>query len=143
MSAKATYSTPMLHAMDIERSLAFYELLGFVTVDTDCGKPLGWARMHCEGGALMFLRAAHAVDPAVQGVMLYMYSPDLRALHAELQRSGVAVPPISYPGYMPGGEMHLRDPDGYSVLVAHWGKKEQEVWEKRIKTQPPQRGAAT
>ena len=47
----------MLHAMDIERSLAFYELLGFVTVDSDCGKPLGWARMHCEGGALMFVRA--------------------------------------------------------------------------------------
>jgi len=37
MSAKATYSTPMLHAMNIERSLAFYELLGFVTVDTDGG----------------------------------------------------------------------------------------------------------
>lgn len=33
MSAKTTYSTPMLHAMDIDRSLAFYELLGFVTVD--------------------------------------------------------------------------------------------------------------
>ena len=46
MSAKATYSTPMLPAMDISRSLAFYELLGFVTVDSDCGKPLGWARMH-------------------------------------------------------------------------------------------------
>ena len=79
MSAKATYSTPMLHAMDIERSLAFYELLGFVTVNTNGGKPLGWARAHCEGGALMFLRAAHPVDPAVQGVMLYMYSPDLLA----------------------------------------------------------------
>jgi len=41
MSVKASHSTPMLHAMDIERSLAFYELLGFVTVDTDCGNPLG------------------------------------------------------------------------------------------------------
>jgi hypothetical protein len=95
MSFKARHSTPMLHAMEIERSLAFYELLGFETVDTDGGKPLGWARIHCEGGALMFLRAEHPVDPAVQGVMLYMYCPDLRALHAELQRSGVAVPPIS------------------------------------------------
>jgi predicted enzyme related to lactoylglutathione lyase len=142
MSAKATYSTPMLHAMDIERSLAFYELLGFVTVDTDCGKPLGWARTHCEGGALMFLRAEHAVDPAVQGVMLYMYSPDLRALHAQLQRSGVAVPPVSYPGYMPSGEMQLRDPDGYSLIVAHWGPNEQEAWEQRIKAQPPRRETA-
>jgi hypothetical protein len=49
MNVKASYSTPMLHSMDIERSLAFYELLGFVTVDTDRGNPLGWACMHCEG----------------------------------------------------------------------------------------------
>jgi catechol 2,3-dioxygenase-like lactoylglutathione lyase family enzyme len=112
----------MLHAMDIERSLAFYELLGFVTVDTDCRNPLGWARMHCEGGALMFLWAEHAVDPAVQGILLYMYAPDLMALHAELQRSGVAVSPISYPEYMPSGEMRFRDPDGYSVIVEHWGR---------------------
>lgn len=75
----------------------------------------------------MFLRAEHPVDPAVQGVMLYMYSPDLLALHAELQRSGVAPPPISYPGYMPSGEMQLRDPDGYSVIVAHWEPNEQEA----------------
>lgn len=109
MSAKAIYSAPMLHAMDIERSPAFYERLGFVTADTDGGKPLGWARTHCEGGALVFLRGEHAVDPAVQGVMLYMYSPDLRALHAQLQSNGVAVPPISYPGYMPSGEIQLRE----------------------------------
>jgi predicted enzyme related to lactoylglutathione lyase len=142
MSVKSTYSTPMLHVMEIERSLAFYERLGVETMDTDCGKPLGWARMHCEGGGLMFLRAEHVVDPAVQGIMLYMYCSDLRALHAELQRRGVAVPPVSYPEYMPSGEMQLRDPDGYSVIVAHWGRNEQEAWEQRIKAQPPQRSAA-
>jgi hypothetical protein len=137
MSVKATYSTPMLHVMEIERSLGFYELLGFVTIDTDGGKPLGWARMHCEGGALMFLRAEHAVDPAVQGILLYMYSLDLTALRAELQTSGVSVPHIGYPEYMASGEMRLVDPDGYSVIVAHWGKSEQEAWDKRTKAQPP------
>ncbi len=138
MGVKASFSTPMLHVMEIERSLDFYELLGFVTVDTDRGKPLGWARLHCEGGALMFVRAEHAVDPRAQGILLYMYAPDLMALRAELQRSGLAVPPIGYPEYMPSGEMRLVDPDGYSVIVAHWGKSEQEAWEKRIQAQPPQ-----
>jgi Glyoxalase/Bleomycin resistance protein/Dioxygenase superfamily len=142
MSAKATYSTPMLHAMDIERSLAFYELLGFVTVDSDCGKPLGGARMHCEGGALMFVRAEHAADPRAQGILLYMYAPDLMALRAELRTSGVSVSPIGYPEYMPSGEMRLVDPDGYSVIVAHWGKSEQQAWEKRITAQPSWRGTA-
>ncbi len=77
MSVKATFSTPMPHVMEIERSLAFYELLGFVTVDSDVAEPLGWARMHCEGGALTFLRGEHAVDPAAQGFMLYMYTPPI------------------------------------------------------------------
>jgi hypothetical protein len=63
MSVRATYSTPMLHVMDIKRSLAFYELLGFVTVDTDCANPLGWARMHCDGGALMLLRGSTPSTP--------------------------------------------------------------------------------
>ena len=73
------------------------------------------------------------MDPAAQGILLYMYAPDLMALCAELQRSEVAVPPIGYPEYMPGGEMRLVDPDGYSVSVAHWGKNEQVTWEQRIK----------
>jgi hypothetical protein len=58
----------------------------------------------------------------------------LVALREQLLAGGVAVPSISYPGYMPSGEIQLRDPDGYFVLVAHWGKTEQEAWEKRIGT---------
>jgi hypothetical protein len=141
MSAKATYSTPMLHVMEIERSLDFYELLGFVAVDTHGGNPLGW-RACTVKVALMFLRAEHAVNPAAQGVMLYMYAPDLMALRADLQTSGVSVSPIGYPEYMPSGEMRLVDPDGYRVIVAHWGKSEQEAWEKRIKVKPPRREPA-
>jgi Glyoxalase/Bleomycin resistance protein/Dioxygenase superfamily len=134
MSAKVGYSTPMLHVEEIEKSIRFYEMLGFVTVDTDRGKPLGWARMHCEGGALMFLRAEEPLDPRTKTTMLYMYAPDLVALREQLLAGGVAVPSISYPGYMPSGEIQLRDPDGYFVLVAHWGKTEKEAWEKRIGT---------
>jgi len=134
MSVKVGYSTPTLHVAEIEKSIAFYELLGFVTVDTDRCTPLGWARMHCEGGAVMFLRAeeGHFADPAVQGVMLYMYVPDLKALREQLIAGGVKAPAIGYPGYMPSGEINLADPDGYRIAIAHWGKEEQEAWEKRI-----------
>jgi hypothetical protein len=37
---------------------------------------------------------------------------------------------------MPGGEMRLSDPDGYAILLFHWGKTEQEAWEKRIDGKP-------
>jgi len=134
MIAKAGYSTPLLHVAEIERSIRFYELLGFVTVDTDRCTPIGWARLHCEGGAVMFLRAEGPGDPAAQGVLLYMYTPDLAGLRERLLANGLKVPPIRYPAYMPSGEIRLSDPDGYLVLVAHWGKSEHEAWEKRIGT---------
>ncbi len=132
MNAKVGYSTPLLHVAEIERSIRFYELLGFATIDTDRAKPLGWARLHCAGGAVMFLRAEEPVDASAQAVLLYMYTPDLASLRESLLAAGVKVPPIRYPEYMPSGEVGITDPDGYYILVAHWGKAEQEAWERRI-----------
>ena len=132
MTVKAGYATPMFHVAEIERSIAFYELLGFATIDTDRCKPLGWARLHCEGGAMMFLRAEHPVDSSAQGVMLVMYTPDLSGLREQLLASGIQAPSIGYPPYMPSGELCLRDPDGYLVVLNHWGKSEQQAWEERI-----------
>ncbi len=134
MNIKAGFSTPLFHVAEIERSIRFYELLGFSTVDTDRCTPLGWARLHCEGGAVMFLRseAEEKVDPAAQAVLLYLYTPDLAGLREQLLAAGVKVPAIRYPEYMPSGEVLLRDPDGYVILIGHWGKAEHEAWEKRI-----------
>ncbi len=132
MSFAVGYSTPMLHVAEIENSIRFYELLGFRTVDTDRCRPLGWARLHCEGGAVMFLRAENPVDPSAQSIALYMYTPDLAGLREKLLASGVKVPPIHFPEYMPSGEVTLRDPDGYFIFVAHWGAQQQTEWERRI-----------
>jgi hypothetical protein len=49
-----------------------------------------------------------------------------------LLANGVDVPPISYPHCMPSGEINISDTDGFCVAVRHWGKTEQEAWEKRI-----------
>jgi len=136
MAVKACYSTPLLHVAEIERSLKFYELLGFETIDTDRCQPLGWARMHCDGGAVMFVSAEEPVEGSTQSVLLYMYTPNLVELREQLLAGGVNVPPINFPGYMPSGEIGLRDPDGYTVLIAHWGKEQQEAWEKRIGRKP-------
>ncbi len=134
MTVKAGYSTPLLHVADIEKSIRFYELLGFTTIDTDRCTPLGWARLHCEGGALMFLRVEgdEKPDPAAQGILLYLYTPDLQGLREQLLTAGAKPPPIKHPDYMPSGEIMLRDPDGYRIFIGHWGKAEHEAWEKRI-----------
>jgi len=132
MSVKAGYCTPMLHVKEIERSLKFYALLGFETIDTDRCVPIGWARIHCQGGAIMFLRAEEPINSPPKGVMLCMYTPNLVELREQVLAGGIDVPPIRFPGYMPSGEIQFSDPDGYPVIVSHWGKAEQEAWEKRI-----------
>jgi catechol 2,3-dioxygenase-like lactoylglutathione lyase family enzyme len=132
MPPKAGYCTTVLHAADIPRSLRFYGLLGFETIATE-GPPdwPGWARMHCEGGAIMFLLEEPG-HPATPNTMLYLYTPDLPGLCQHLAANGVSVPAVSHPPYMPSGEINLRDPDGNFIIVAHWGKPEQEKWEQRL-----------
>src|SRR5215470_3548609 len=132
MAVKAGYCTPMLHVAEVERSLKFYGLLGFETIDTDCCEPIGWARVHCAGGAIMFLRAEEPIDPKRYGTMLCMYTPDLPGLRDQLLAAGLKVPAIRYPQYMPSGEVQFPDPDGNSVILSHWGKEQREAWEKRI-----------
>jgi hypothetical protein len=136
VNVKAGWLTPLLHAADIEASIRFYELPGFTTIDTDRATPIGWARLNCEGGALMFLRAEEAFKVSTLPVLFYMYTPDLPALRERLLASGIEVPPIRYPGHMRSGEIGLKDPDGYRIEIGHWGDAEDEAWRKRIGSKP-------
>ena len=133
MPPKAGWSTPMLHVADVARSIRFYELLGFELIDTEGPATCpGWARMHCEGGALMFLLAEEPLDASAQSILLAMYTPDLPALREHLLANGVKVPPTTYPGYMPSGQITLTDPDGYIIGINHWGDEEHAAWLKNI-----------
>ena len=135
MTVKAGWSTPLLHVRNVERSLRFYELLGFETMDVELdGGTVVWARAHCEGGALMFLRSEEEEHPDPEPtphdrILLYMYTPDLPALQAQLNEAGLQTGPINHPIYMPSGELCLSDPDGYVVLIGHWGEEEHAKWE--------------
>lgn len=141
MTVKAGYSTPMLHVAEIEKSIGFYELLGYTVIDTEgCGPP-GWARLHCEdGSAVMFLRAEHPIDSSAQALILYLYTPDLPALRQHLVANGVPVPLINYPEFMPSGKINLADPDGYKIEIAHWEKSEQQIWEAHVQAKKQAKG---
>src|SRR5688500_10790129 len=131
-TATPGWYTPMLRVREIERAIPFYELLGFELIDTDRCKPIGWARMHCQGGALMLLRWDEPMDPQAQAVMFYMYTPDLPAFRERLVEKGVKVSPIQYPDHGPSGEVYLADPDGYYLGIMHWSDKEHTEWLQRI-----------
>ena len=78
MPLKAGWCTPLVHVRDVAASIRFYEKLGFQLIDTEGDDDsLGWARVHCEGGALMFVPSEHEVKADQQGVLFYLYTEDL------------------------------------------------------------------
>jgi hypothetical protein len=44
-----------------------------------------------------------------------MYTADLAGLREQLLASGIKVPLITHPPYMPSGEFYISDPDGYRI----------------------------
>ena len=130
MSERVIYSVPMLKVKDVERSVKFYEILGFVAKNimrNDEGTAF-WAWLSCyqggaeaekkdESAAVMVTLGEGLEDRETHGAMLYLYSRDLPALRERLLASGVNVSAIVSRFYMEKGEMELQDTDGHTVLV--------------------------
>lgn len=113
--------TPLIFASDVQRSIRFYEQLGFTvqnTVKDEIGE-LNWAWVQNGKANLMLARSARPMNPGAQDFMLYMYAPDVAAYRAELESKGLTVGPMNHPFYSPRGEFRIDDPDGFSIFVSH------------------------
>jgi hypothetical protein len=80
-----------------------------------------WAWLACQQAQIMVTRASEAVIPRQQAVLFYLYSPNLIELRDHLLANRVLVSEISYPEYMPKGEIRVDDPDGYCLLIGQAG----------------------
>ena len=122
-NAKVTGLIPMAHVADVQRSVEFYKMLGMELRASLKGSTNGlqWAHVACEGAHLMFARASEPVVARQQAVLFYLYTPDLVVLRDHLVTSGVRVSAITYPDYMPKGEVCVEDPDGYCLLIGQAG----------------------
>ena len=119
MDAKVTGLIPIAHAADVQRAADFYQQLGMEirgSLRDPAGK-LQWVHLNCGHADVMFTRASEPIVPSQQAVVFYLYSPDLVALREHLLTRGVKVSNITYPDYMPKGEICLKDPDGYCLLI--------------------------
>ena len=117
---------PMIPVLNVERSVQFYQLLGFVVGNRVPREgPMNWAWLFApnapdwrRGPNLMLNRSEGAIDRAIRGVLFYFYATDLVALRGELASAGRNPGPINYPDYLPKGELAIQDPDGYCLMLA-------------------------
>jgi ketosteroid isomerase-like protein/catechol 2,3-dioxygenase-like lactoylglutathione lyase family enzyme len=110
---------PFVHVDDVQRSIDFYHHLGFTlaSVYKYKGTPV-WAELESETAQLIVSTDGDPIDPAGQGILFYLYSPELAALREQLLDAGVEAGEIldGTPG--PRQQMELADPDGYVLMVA-------------------------
>lgn len=119
----------MIHVLDVERSAEFYRLLGFEIgnyVPRTGTKHWAWlyaptAADWKRGPNLMVTRSECAIDASTQEVLFYLYAADLKSLRAGLLAKGVSAGEITYPDYLPNGELRVTDPDGYTLMIAQSG----------------------
>ena len=116
---------PMVPVLDVERSVEFYKLLGFLVgnrVPRD-GK-MQWAWLYApkapdwRRGPNLMLNRSEDPDRDGRGVLFYLYVTDLVGLREELLSRGQNPGPIGYPEYLPKGECSIQDPDGYCLMLA-------------------------
>ena len=111
----------MAHVGDVERSIAFYSLLGFENLRTlGQNGHLQWAWMQAGEARLMLVRSSRPMNPAAQDVLFYLYATDVVVYREELAARGVKVSPLSHPAHMPAGEFRIDDPDCYCLLVGQY-----------------------
>jgi hypothetical protein len=114
---------PMVHVADVRHAVRYYELFGLKVRNTlkAADGEWVWAYIECEQAKIMFARASGPVVASQQAVLFYLYSPDLVALREQLTAKGVQTSAITYPHYMPKGEIRVEDPDGYVLLIGQSG----------------------
>lgn len=116
---RVTSLIPFVHVDDVERSIAFYQNLGFVVASIYKYRETPvWAALQSGGAELMITRDGDPIDPTGQGILFYLYSPDLAALRAQLLTNGIEARKIENGTPGPREEMKVTDPDGYVLMVA-------------------------
>ena len=123
---------PMIRVFEMERSVAFYRLLGFEIgnyVPREEGAPMHWCWLYApkapnwkRGPNLMLTHTPCAIDVEAQEILFYLYAPDLKAIRQTLLEAGFKAGEIEFPEYLPEGEFHVKDPDGYTLMIAQAGE---------------------
>jgi catechol 2,3-dioxygenase-like lactoylglutathione lyase family enzyme len=131
---------PFLLVSHVERSIAFYEALGFTVIKRfEPNGRLEFAGLEATSSAKMMLARVDHIpawssgDPEASGPgWLTLYAPDLEALRERLIRAGTEPGEIEGgPGPGPNRQLCVRDPDGHRHIVT-------ELWSGSVGRDPRQ-----
>jgi len=111
----------LLKVADVERSISFYEKLGFEVGNEPLKNEQGvttfvWMH-HGSAAQIMLTRAEQRLDPGSRHMMFYLYSTDMPTFREQLIARGVEVGKVTYPFWSPGGEFQVDDPDRWVWIV--------------------------
>jgi catechol 2,3-dioxygenase-like lactoylglutathione lyase family enzyme len=111
----------LFHVADVQRSIDFYQKLGFELGNEPLKNEQGtktFAWMHHGSAAqIMLTLTGRPLNPGVQDVMFYLYVTDMPAYREQIISRGVAVAEVKYPFWSPNGEFRVDDPDGWTWMV--------------------------
>jgi predicted enzyme related to lactoylglutathione lyase len=111
----------LLHVSDVQRSISFYEKLGFEVGNEPLKNDEGvttFVWMHRGNAAqIMLTLGRQQLRPEARGVMFYLYATDMPAYREQIISRGVTVGEVSHPFWSPDGEFRVDDPDGWTWIV--------------------------
>jgi len=111
----------LLDVADLDRSISFYEKLGFEVGNQPLKNEQGvktFVWMHRGDAAqIMLTRAGQSLDSGSRHIMFYLYSTDMPAYREQLISRGITVGEVTHPFWSPDGEFQVEDPDGWVWMV--------------------------
>jgi hypothetical protein len=111
----------LLHVRSVERSIEFYQRLGFELGREPLKNEQGnssFAWLHRgQAAQIMVTLTGRQLNPSAQDMMFYLYVHDLHGYREAVIARGVAVGEISHPFWNPNGEFRIDDPDGWTWMV--------------------------
>ncbi len=105
------------YVRDIDKSRAFYELLGFQEHSSGQAATSAWCAL--EHGTTQVLLASTTPPLGIPGLPLlfYFFFEDVDAVVTALTAASVPADQVGNPPHALGGEFRLTDPDGNTVLL--------------------------
>jgi catechol 2,3-dioxygenase-like lactoylglutathione lyase family enzyme len=117
MTAAVQSIVAVTYVRDLDKSRAFYELLGFHQESSGKAAASAWSALRSAESSVVLTATQPPLDIPRLPLLFYFYYADLSAAVDAVRAAGVTADHLGYPPHARGGEVKLLDPDGNTVLL--------------------------